>query len=176
MARKSRATPFLTYFRHGEMLLLLRPNNAGAQQAAAVDPGHLDPLRDILRLARGVGGDGNEAMTVRNNDPFHREPFRATSRARAPLLLQRANPADTVVLHCVNLASWVPNPARLNPERAYVDFDTARRTIRDVGVAVRAVNQAVEAERRQNRSIAIGPDYTLVAAAPNWLAEPMEGC
>ena len=159
MLTPTRVPRFVTYYRHGEVLLLLRPRHAG--HAPPLGPGDLVDVESTLRGAGLTAGPGGSRLFA---DPF----AGGGDKPRTPLRMTRPTRGE-LVLQCMNLAGWVRFPERKNPEQNLADFVELRDSIRDVGIAVEALNTNMSGKP-------VGNDYELVAASPNWLAHPFEGC
>jgi len=152
----------LTYYRYGEVLLLLTPNDPKITSAPPVAAGDLDAIESALTDVEIVRGD--------SGTPFWSNPFDGPVTPRLPLLMQRGGTRGTKVLVSVNLASWIRDPETLDTSTPD-GLISARNAVKDVGVVVLALNEQLS----KPATIRVGTDYTLAAASPNWIANPFDG-
>ncbi len=136
----------ITYFRHGEVCLLLKPKDPNAAAAhGRFDAGYLYALDQALA---GVGR--------------HDNPFQGPIGPRTPIPMQRWGDRGLQILQTVNLASWIPVPEQLdarNPEH----LPRLQASIAGVPAALATINQRAGED--------LG-EYILVGASPNWLETP----
>ena len=155
----ARQQPHITYWRHGEVLLLLQPVNG---EQPALHPLEDDDLAEIRRVLK----DASIAPYRGRQDVLYPNPFQGTNGPHSLLPLRRSAARGLRALQCINLASWIPDPARLDPDDDQ-QFEHLSRAVRDVGIAVRRLNQA--------GSIRVGEHWMLLAASPNWIGMPFDG-
>jgi hypothetical protein len=149
----------ITFYRHGEVAVLLRPTGERLRQDLAerrppddqppLDENTLNELAEVFKrvdVPLYDRGQGDRFAALRGAD----------DRLRRVLPMQRD---ELLVLQTVNLHSWVPYPM------TEPDLEAKARSISDVATAVREVNGWIGEEGRP-----LNADYHLVAVAPNWLA------
>jgi len=176
-----------TYYRHGELALLLELKDPGPdgdpnakkvwsalnqqtppEEFPSIDDDTLADLEKFFTQPhagspplsdQGIGLSGDPTL-----GPWGKpRPSVPMARGEHPAITRGALP----VLQVVNLKSWIPDPVAENdPAR----LDPA---IRDVAVAVTGLNALISAAP-QGEPIRLGP-YRLLAASPNWLALPFQG-
>src|SRR6266540_4004427 len=121
-----RKRPFLTYYRHGELvtLLELRPGQAHRD----VQAGDLAQLRHSLQAVSGLS-------RTENNDPLY--DGSGGPLGSRPTVVLRRNPGPHAsadqppdrALQCLNLASWIPDLTKIDPEHNDNDFAKASASI-----------------------------------------------
>lgn len=161
----------ITYYRHGEVALLLEP----------------------------IGGESQALKdgTLVNGSPDSQPPLDAETlaalqklfeRVEVPLLLDAAGSARPAitgadhrernvlpmrrkglrVLQIVNLCSWIAYPMK---EKR---IGKLRDSIRDVAIAVNRLNMFIKSNEKTDENLRVGR-YYLRAAGPNWLAMRFNG-
>ncbi len=185
--------PRITYVRHGEVTLLLRPREAAEENLRGMlrsnresrDEARGKPVEwpemdgaDRTRLARELGRGGGGAPGVNLYSQDGRLPAVAAfseinDTPRRVIPLERGN--DLLALYTVNLEDWIPNPVESN------DRQKLAGSIGAVFDAVTAINGRVNpggAMKRiptnQRQGIRFG-SYDLLGASPNWLGLGFNG-
>lgn len=154
--------PGMTYFRPGEITLLLKPPDDRRRECPEVTEGDLGELRRVL-VDVGVFLNAHPLQRP-NGEPrprivVQRSGNRVWSDRAWPGRGRRRYPQPrTLVLQTVNLRSW--NPA---PENARGNMDLAT-PIAEVGLAVNHINDRLD----EGRGPLMVGRYEVVAAAPNW--------
>lgn len=137
----------VTLVRHGEVSLLLEPVDGIVPGANLHSREYAVALRALFR---------------RTDVELADNPFQGARGPRRPAVMPRGE-RGVRVLQTLSLGSWIPEPEQ---ER---DVGALRRSIADVGDAVRRINEMVTHGGSEL------PGYRLRALSPNWLALPMNG-
>jgi hypothetical protein len=141
--------PNLTFFRHGEVCLLLRPRDRTVAAAQGrFDTAYRAALNEIL-----------DEVELDEN------PFQGPLGLRTPVPMDRGAERGLRILQTVNVRGWIPRPSDL-------DSTTPAAFERLLGAMQGMINAMDRLNERLDRTYG---DYTLVDVSPNWTAMPFNG-
>jgi hypothetical protein len=158
-----RSDQFVSFFRHGELLLVLeRTGEAGDAHHhpyPELDEWDLQEMRSALLAV---------APHLQGHDPLHPTPFRGKRGPRTIIPLDWIE-GSARALQVVNLRSWDAGISWLDRHDDEL-VPVLRGSVADVGRMVERLNDALD----RGRTVHVGP-YRLLAVSPNWVATPFQG-
>ena len=155
----------ITYYRHGEVVLLLQPEEGMIEELARrIAPGERPVMDDRSRQAIVTWLTQEAKVRLFAEGDEYTAPFeRADHALRRVLPMQRQ--AGLFALYTINLESWIREPV---PETDPTRLDPS---IQGVADAVKAINsQLPPGGVRPGDS-----SYRILKASPNWLGLAFQG-
>jgi hypothetical protein len=156
---------FISFFRHGELLLVLE---YGGDGDAAAPPRSLYPEIDDWDLAELRAALLAVSPHLNGKDPLHVTPFRGKRGPRTIIPIDWVE-GSARALQVVNLRSWDVGISHFDRHDENT-VEVLRGSLADVGIMVERLNEALD----RGRKVRVGP-YRLLAVSPNWVATPFQG-